>query len=100
MVAEQRFGFKLPVRYADLVHWTDIIDGAMYQDAQTAVVDESAGDEADHGDRIRPRLRTSYKQLISIALATRPLRQILESPFVATLLPPLLKATLNCPLES
>jgi len=36
MVAEQRFGFDA-TSVADLVHWTDIIDGAMYPDAQTAV---------------------------------------------------------------
>jgi len=34
MVAEQRFGFDA-TSVADLVTGTDIIDGAMYPDAQT-----------------------------------------------------------------
>ena len=36
MIAQQRFGFD-PAPVADLVHWTDIIDGALYSDAKTAV---------------------------------------------------------------
>src|SRR5205085_451613 len=35
-IAEQRFGFN-PAPVSDLTHWTDIIDGAMYPDAKTAV---------------------------------------------------------------
>src|SRR5207244_13239757 len=35
-IAEQRFGFN-PAPVAELVHWTDIIDGALYADAKTAV---------------------------------------------------------------
>ena len=36
MIAQKRFGFD-PTPVADLVHWTDVIDGALYPDAQTAV---------------------------------------------------------------
>ena len=36
MIAQQRFGFD-PTPIAELVHWTDIIDGALYEDARTAV---------------------------------------------------------------
>jgi hypothetical protein len=36
MIAQQRFGFD-PLPVADLVHWTDVIDGALYPDAKTAV---------------------------------------------------------------
>jgi len=36
MIAQQRFGFN-PAPVADLVHWTDVIDGALYPDAKTAV---------------------------------------------------------------
>src|SRR5262252_6715788 len=35
-IAEQRFGFNAGA-LTELVHWTDIIDGALYQDAKTAV---------------------------------------------------------------
>jgi hypothetical protein len=87
-IAEQRFGFD-PSPVADLVHWTDIVDGAMYPDARTAVemkapamkltlIIESAQDY------------TFIPRLIPL-LATRPLAEILEEPFVAPLLPPLLE---------
>ncbi len=87
MIAQQRFGFD-PAPVAELVHWTDIIDGAMYPDAQTAVemkapamkltmVIESAPDQF-------------VPNLVPL-LATKPLAEILEQPFVAPLLPPLLR---------
>jgi len=88
MIAQQHFGFD-PAPLADLVHWTDIIDGALYPDAKTAVemqapamkltmVIESA---PDHG---------FVPNLIPL-LATKSLAEILEEKFVAPLLPPLLK---------
>src|SRR5260370_11193144 len=87
MIAQQRFGFD-PAPMADLVHWTDVIDGALYPDARTAVemqapamkltmVIESAP------DRFVPNLIP--------LLAAKPLAAILEEPFVAPLLPPLLR---------
>jgi hypothetical protein len=88
MIAQQRFGFD-PTPLADLIHWTDVIDGALYSDAKTAVemqapamkltmVIESAPDQ-----RFVPNLIPW--------LAVKPLEQILEAPFVAPLLAPLLK---------
>jgi hypothetical protein len=87
MIAQERFGFD-PAPVADLVYWTDVIDGALYPDAKTAVemkapamkltmVIESA---PDHG---------FVPNLIPL-LATKPLGEILDEPFVAPLLPPLL----------
>jgi hypothetical protein len=87
-IAEQRFGFN-PAPVADLIYWTDIIDGAMYPDAATAVemkepamkltmVIESA---QDYG---------LVTRLIPL-LATRPLGDILRESFVAPLLTPLLE---------
>ena len=87
MIAQQRFGFD-PAPVADLVHWTDVIDGALYPDAKTAVemkapamkltmVIESAPDKF-------------VPNLIPL-LATKSLDAILEEPFVAPLLPPLLR---------
>src|SRR5262245_34309987 len=35
-IARERFGFDRP-ELSELVHWADIIDGAMYRDAKTAV---------------------------------------------------------------
>lgn len=88
MIAQERFGFD-PAPVADLVYWTDMIDGALYPDAKTAVemkapamkltmVIESA---PDHG---------FVPNLIPL-LASKPLGEILDEPFVAPLLPPLLR---------
>jgi hypothetical protein len=88
MIAQQHFGFD-PAPVADLVHWTDVIDGALYPDAKTAVemaapamkltmVIESAPDH-----RFVPNLIP--------LLAVKPLEEILEAPFVVPLLPPLLR---------
>jgi len=87
-IAQQRFGFD-PSPVADLVHWTDIIDGALYPDAKTAVEMEAPAmkltmvieSAPDHG---------FVPNLIPL-LATKPLAEILTEPFVAPLLPPLLK---------
>jgi hypothetical protein len=88
MIAEQRFGFN-PAPVAELIKWADIIDGALYADAKTAVemkepamkltmVIESAQDYA-----FVPRLIP--------LLASMPLAEIIEQPFVASQLPPLLE---------
>jgi len=88
MIAQKHFGFD-PTPIAELVHWTDIIDAAQYSDAQTAVemrepamkltmVIESAPDQ-----RFVPNLIP--------LLANKPLAEILEEPFVAPLIPPLMK---------
>ena len=50
-VAEQRFGFD-PAPVAELVEWTDIVDGAMYQDAKTAVEMKAPAMKLTHGDRV------------------------------------------------
>ena len=87
-IAEQRFGFHTePV--AEVVHWAEIIDGALYEDAQTAVemrepamkltmVIESA-QEHDFVPRLIP------------LLARLPLAEILHDPLVAPRLAPLLE---------
>ncbi len=88
MIAEQRFGFN-PAPVANLVKWADIVDGALYPDARTAVemkapamkltmVIESAQDPA-----FAPKLIP--------LLATKSLAEIIEEPFIASLLPPLLE---------
>jgi hypothetical protein len=88
MIAQQRFGFD-PSSVANLVHWTDVIDGALYPDAKTAVEMEAPAmkltmvieSAPDHG---------FVPNLIPL-LATKPLGEVLKEPFVAPLLPPLLK---------
>jgi hypothetical protein len=87
-IAEERFGFD-PAPVADLVRWTDIIDGAMYPDARTAVemrepaMKLTMAIEASQDFAFVPRLIPF--------LATKPLGEILQEPFVANLLPPLLE---------
>lgn len=88
MIAEQRFGFN-PEPVAELLHWADIIDGALYPDAKTAVemkepamqltmIIESTQDPA------------FLPQLIPL-LARQPLADVVGASFVAPLLPPLLE---------
>jgi hypothetical protein len=86
-MTELRFGFNQePV--AEVVKWADIIDGALYENAKVAVemkepamkltmVIESTQDP------------TFIPRLIPL-LANMPLAEILQEPFVAELLPPLL----------
>ena len=87
VIAEQRFGFN-PASMAEVIHWAEIVDGALYPDAKTAVemrepamkltmVIESNQD-SDFGPRLIPML------------ASKSLAEILEDPLVAPRLQPLL----------
>jgi hypothetical protein len=86
-IASTRFGFNAaPV--ADLVKWADIVDGALYASAQSAVeMPEPAMKltlviESTQDPTFMPRL---------IPLLTRmSLQQVLDQPWIASLLPPLL----------
>ncbi|MEP6644180.1 MAG: phosphoesterase [Acidobacteriaceae bacterium] len=86
--AEQRFGFN-PAPVAELLHWTDIVDAALYQNAKTAVeMKEPAMKltmviESTQDPEFLPRLIP--------LLAEKPLADIVQQPFVASLLPPLLE---------
>jgi hypothetical protein len=87
-IASTRFGFDTaPV--ADLIHWADIVDGALYESPEAAV--EMAAPamkltliiEATQDPEFIPRL---------IPLLTEiPLAEVLSQPFVADLLQPLLE---------
>src|SRR5581483_6614848 len=87
-IAEQRFAFN-PRSVAELVHWTDIIDGAPYPDAKTAVEMKELAmqltmvSESTQDRELIPR--------IIPLLATKPLAEVIAAPFVASLLPPLLQ---------
>jgi hypothetical protein len=87
MIAQQRFGFD-PAPVADLVHWTDVIDGALYPDAQTAVEMKAPAMKLTMVIESAPN--QFVPNLIPL-LAAKPLAEILEEPFVAPLLPPLLR---------
>jgi hypothetical protein len=87
-VAEQKFGFK-PAPVAELIEWADIIDGALYESPQVAVeMREPAMKltmviESVQDPEFRPRLIP--------LMARQPLASLLELPFVAPLLPPLME---------
>jgi len=87
MIAEQRFGFNTaPV--AELVHWTDIIDGALYPDAQTAV--EMKAPAMQLTMVIESTQDPEFLPKLIPLLATKPLAEVVSTPLVAPLLPPLL----------
>ena len=88
MIAKEHFGFD-PDPVAELVHWTDIVDGAMYDDAKSAVEMKAPAMKltmAIEASTDRNFVKTSIP-----LLAYKPLAEILEEPFVAAVLPPLLE---------
>ncbi|MGO9125118.1 MAG: phosphoesterase [Terriglobales bacterium] len=87
-VAQQRFGFD-PAPVADLVHWTDIIDGALYPDAGTAV--EMRAPAMKLTMIIESNQNYDFLPRLIPLLASQPLGEILQQPFVGPLLPPLLE---------
>ena len=87
MIAEQRFGFdRRPV--AELVHWTDIVDGAMYEDARAAVEMKEPAMKITMA--IEAAREPEFVRNLIPLLAYEPLSKILEAPQVASILPPLL----------
>jgi hypothetical protein len=87
-VAEQRFGFD-PSPVADLVHWTDIVDGAMYEDAKSAV--EMKAPAMKITMAIEAAREPDFVRRLILLLADKPLAEIIKEPFVASVLPPLLE---------
>ncbi len=88
MIAEERFGFD-PAPVSELVHWTDIVDGAMYDDAKSAVEMQAPAMKLTMAIEASTD-REFVKKTIPL-LAYQPLSEILEAPFVAAVLPPLLE---------
>jgi hypothetical protein len=91
-IAEQRFGFN-PAPVAELVHWTDIIDGALYPDAKTAV--EMKEPAMQLTMIIESTQDPNFLPKLIPLLASQPLAQVVGAPFVAPLLPPLLERHRN-----
>lgn len=86
-IAEQRFGFD-PAPVAELVHWTDIIDGALYPDAKTAV--EMKAPAMQLTMIVESTQDPAFLPKLIPLLAKQPLAEVAQTPFVAALLPPLL----------
>jgi hypothetical protein len=87
-IAEQRFGFN-PSEVAELVQWTDVIDGALYADAKTAV--EMKAPAMQLTMVIESTQERGFIPRLIPLLATMPLAEVLRAPFVAPVLPPLLE---------
>ncbi len=87
MIGEQRFGFD-PRPVAELVHWTDIVDGALYESAQSAV--EMKAPAMKLTMAIESVQDPEFVKKLIPLLASQPLAAVLEQPFVASVLPPLL----------
>jgi hypothetical protein len=88
MIAEERFGFD-PLPVAELVHWTDIVDGAMYDDAKSAVEMQAPAMKLTMA--IEASTDRNFVKTMIPLLAYQPLAKILEEPFVVAVLPPLLE---------
>jgi len=88
MIAEQRFGFD-PKPVADLVYWTDMIDGALYPDARTAV--EMKAPAMKLTMVIESTQDPTFLPRLIPMLAYQPLGELMETPLVALLLGPLLE---------
>jgi hypothetical protein len=88
MIAKERFGFD-PRPVAELVQWTDIVDGAMYEDAKSAV--EMKAPAMKLTMAIESATDRNFVKTMIPLLAHQSLSEILEAPFVAAVLPPLLE---------
>jgi hypothetical protein len=88
MIAKERFGFD-PSPVSELVHWTDIVDGAMYEDAKSAV--EMKAPAMKLTMAIEASSDRNFVKTMIPLLAYQPLASILEEPFVTAVLPPLLE---------
>jgi len=87
MIGEKRFGFD-PRPVAELVHWTDIVDAAQYQDAKSAVEMQAPAMKLTMA--IEASTDRDFVKTMIPLLANQSLASILEEPFVKAVLPPLL----------
>jgi hypothetical protein len=87
-VAASRFGFNTePVE--ELIHWANIVDGALYESPQAAV--EMAAPAMKLTLIIESTQDPEFIPKLIPLLTELPLAEVLEQPFVASLLPPLLE---------
>ena len=87
-IAQTCFGFDAaPV--ADLIHWADIVDGALYESPEAAV--EMAAPAMKLTLVIESSQDPAFIPKLIPLLTTMSLGDVLRQPFVAELLPPLLE---------
>jgi len=87
-IAEHRFGFN-PTPVAELIEWADVIDGAQYKDAKTAV--EMAEPAMKLTMAIEATQESGFVTRLIPLLATRSLNGIVREPFVAEVIPLLME---------
>jgi hypothetical protein len=87
-VAEEQFGFN-PAPVAELIEWADIIDGALYPDARSAV--EMKAPAMKLTMLIEAAQEADFVPRLIRLLANQSLDATLKEPFVASILPPLMQ---------
>jgi len=87
-IASTRFGFQTaPV--AELIHWANIVDGALYESPEAAV--EMAAPAMKLTLIIESTQDPEFIPRLIPLLTEMPLAEVLAQPFVAGLLPPLIE---------
>jgi hypothetical protein len=86
-IASAQYGFD-PAPVAELIHWANIVDGAQYESAASAV--EMAAPAMKLTLVIESTQDATFIPRLIPLLTEMPLAEVLTQPFVAELLPPLL----------
>ena len=86
-IAQEKFGFD-PRPVAELIHWADIIDGAKFESPQQAV--ELAEPAMKLTMAIESTNDNDFLPTLIPYLVREPLAKVIQEPFVAALIPPLL----------
>jgi hypothetical protein len=87
-VAQEKFGFDAsPV--AELIHWADIIDGAQFESPEQAV--EMAEPAMKLTMAIESTNDPEFLPRLIPFLVSEPLARVIQEPFVAEVIPPLME---------
>jgi hypothetical protein len=87
-IAEQKFGFN-PKPVEELIRWADIIDGAQFKSPEEAV--EMAAPAMKLTMAIESTNDPDFLPRLIPYMVSEPLAQVLQEPFVAAVVPPLLE---------
>ena len=87
-VAREKFGFE-PAPMQELIHWADVIDGAQFKSPQEAV--EMAAPAMKLTMAIESTTDPAFLPRLIPRLAEESLAKVIEEPFVAPLIGPLME---------
>ena len=87
-IAKEKFGFN-PEPVSELIQWADIIDGAKFSSPQMAV--EMAEPALKLTMVVESSNDDSFPSKLIPLLVQEPLAKVIEEPFVAVLIPPLME---------